>query len=63
MRFRCRNKTLCTYGKEYDVEILVKYVNGWKVRLKDNGDTGWVQKCDAEVLEMSEEEKNMQIGF
>ena len=59
MTFRCKNRSLCNYGHIYKVKIEKKYYNGYEVDW--NGKKMSVPKSDIEILEISEEEKNIPV--
>lgn len=63
MVWRCKNKGLNSYGKIYDTEVVERFVNGFKLKLKSNGDTAFVVRSDMEILEATEEELTMPIKF
>lgn len=62
MTFRIADAMLCNYSKVYEVEVVERYLNGFKVRF-DNGDIGYVPKSDIKIYDISEEEAHMPIRF
>lgn len=63
MVFRVNCRGLLDDGKVFDADVVARYINGYKLRLKSNGDTAFICKSDMVILEATEAELNMPINF
>ena len=63
MIWKCKCKGLNEYGKVFDTEVLERFVNGYKLRIKENGDMAFVCKSDMVILDATELELNMPISW